>query len=374
MKPIIFTRKELYDLVWSKPITQLAKTYNISESFLRKICSENHIPLPMNGYWSKLKFSKEVVVFKLPEPDTYNQRIELNYQAKSKKLKVMDSGREGDTNVLLSDELEKYKLDGSMLRVPQKLRKPLPEIKVLEKEMSGKFVWDGWISSSRGMFGLRVSPSGLNRALRILNTLLVIFKQLNWQVDKSFGTTIIVDGEKVILSLREKRKRTLVVKENGWRETKYSPTGKFSITIGDYSRREFTDGKILLEEKLGEIVDYVAFKARKEKQQRLDWEIQRKRREEEELIKRKAKQRADEEFQNLMILRNRAFLWREAQNIRSYIANLETESNMTQEEIDYVSWAQQKADWLNPLMEQIDEFLSEDYKVKFLEFLIKGSR
>jgi len=31
MKELVFTRKELYDLVWSEPLIQLAKKLNISD-------------------------------------------------------------------------------------------------------------------------------------------------------------------------------------------------------------------------------------------------------------------------------------------------------------------------------------------------------
>jgi len=35
---VILTRKELYDQVWSTPMTKLAKSYNLSDNGLRKIC------------------------------------------------------------------------------------------------------------------------------------------------------------------------------------------------------------------------------------------------------------------------------------------------------------------------------------------------
>ena len=55
-----FTRKELYDLVWNKPLTHIAKDYNFSDNGIRKICKKHNIPLPKNGHWSKLKFNKKV--------------------------------------------------------------------------------------------------------------------------------------------------------------------------------------------------------------------------------------------------------------------------------------------------------------------------
>jgi hypothetical protein len=371
METIILTRKELYDLVWSKSITQLAKTYNVSTSFLRKKCVENNVPLPRNGYWSKLKFNKKVVIVELPDPVNYNQIIELNYLGKGKILRVEGNDENRQDEVLRSEELEKLKLNSSLLLVPKQLRNSVPKIKALHKALKDERPSEGWLFNWEERFDIKVSSDGLNRALRILNTLLVLFKELNWQVDTSFETKIVAEGEALPFSFREKRKRTHEIDKYGWSKAKYTPTGVFTITIGKYPSRVFSDGRMPLEQKLGAIVDYIANTARKEKQERLEREERRRKREEEELIKRKAKQRADEEFQNMIILRNRAFLWQEAQNIESYISSLESQPDLSHEQSDYITWAKRKVNWLNPLTDKTDEFLSEEYKIKFLEYLNK---
>ena len=63
MEEIKFTRKELYDLVWSSPLSVLAKKYNISDNGLRKNCIKMNIPLPETGYWQKLRYGKTVKTF-----------------------------------------------------------------------------------------------------------------------------------------------------------------------------------------------------------------------------------------------------------------------------------------------------------------------
>jgi hypothetical protein len=40
----ILTRKELYDLVWSMPVTKLAQTFGISDVGLAKVCNRHRIP------------------------------------------------------------------------------------------------------------------------------------------------------------------------------------------------------------------------------------------------------------------------------------------------------------------------------------------
>lgn len=69
-------RKQLYDLVWSKPVTHIAKEYGFSDNGIRKICKKHNIPLPKAGYWSKLKHNKKVVKEKLPKQSD-NPEIKL---------------------------------------------------------------------------------------------------------------------------------------------------------------------------------------------------------------------------------------------------------------------------------------------------------
>lgn len=61
-----FTRQELYDLVWSIPMTKLAERYGISGNGLAKACRKAAIPVPERGYWAKLQAGKKVVRKALP--------------------------------------------------------------------------------------------------------------------------------------------------------------------------------------------------------------------------------------------------------------------------------------------------------------------
>ena len=47
------SRVELFEMVWSKPMTHLSKELGISDVGLRKICFKHGIPLPARGYWAR---------------------------------------------------------------------------------------------------------------------------------------------------------------------------------------------------------------------------------------------------------------------------------------------------------------------------------
>jgi hypothetical protein len=52
---IRFTREELYEKVWSKSMSSLAKEWGISDVGLAKIWNRQNIPRPDLGYWAKRK-------------------------------------------------------------------------------------------------------------------------------------------------------------------------------------------------------------------------------------------------------------------------------------------------------------------------------
>ncbi|WP_338359210.1 hypothetical protein [Yeosuana marina] len=70
------TRIELYNLVWSKPVSTILHEYAVSQTAFKNICKENDVPLPKNGYWQKLKYNKKVVIIPLPKSDkTYDNIV-----------------------------------------------------------------------------------------------------------------------------------------------------------------------------------------------------------------------------------------------------------------------------------------------------------
>jgi len=63
----VFTREQFYELVWSKPMTHLAKDFTISDVALHKICRKHGIPNPPLGWWAKKAAGKKVKQTPLPE-------------------------------------------------------------------------------------------------------------------------------------------------------------------------------------------------------------------------------------------------------------------------------------------------------------------
>jgi DNA-binding response OmpR family regulator len=61
-----FPNSLLYEEVWNAPVIRVAEKYGVSDVAIHKVCKSMSIPTPPNGYWTKLKFGKEVKKEPLP--------------------------------------------------------------------------------------------------------------------------------------------------------------------------------------------------------------------------------------------------------------------------------------------------------------------
>jgi hypothetical protein len=69
----LVSREELYELVWSTPMTKVAEKFKVSGSYMARVCSILRVPRPEQGYWSKLAFGKAPERTQLPEAQPGDQ-------------------------------------------------------------------------------------------------------------------------------------------------------------------------------------------------------------------------------------------------------------------------------------------------------------
>jgi hypothetical protein len=65
--PLTLSREDLYELAWSKPMSELAKDFAISDVALAKRCKKLGIPVPGRGYWARLDAGQTPYRPKLPK-------------------------------------------------------------------------------------------------------------------------------------------------------------------------------------------------------------------------------------------------------------------------------------------------------------------
>lgn len=60
------TREELYKQLWSEPATKLARRYDVSSSYLARVCEALNVPHPPRGYWARRAAGEKMPVPPLP--------------------------------------------------------------------------------------------------------------------------------------------------------------------------------------------------------------------------------------------------------------------------------------------------------------------
>jgi hypothetical protein len=53
-KPMTLSREDLYELAWTKPLSELAKDFKTSDVALGERCKRLGIPVPGRGYWARV--------------------------------------------------------------------------------------------------------------------------------------------------------------------------------------------------------------------------------------------------------------------------------------------------------------------------------
>lgn len=61
------TREELYALVWSQPMTKVCEQFDVSSSYMARVCTLLNVPRPPRGHWQKLAVGKAEPQEALPE-------------------------------------------------------------------------------------------------------------------------------------------------------------------------------------------------------------------------------------------------------------------------------------------------------------------
>lgn len=123
------TRDALYALVWSEPMLKVAARFDVSSSYMARVCSQMNVPRPDRGYWAKHAAGKPPLQTPLPE------------------------ARPGDELI--------WSRDGDKVSMPVPLPKPPDEIKRTNKGSSPRAKQHPLINGAKALFEAgRLSYSG----------------------------------------------------------------------------------------------------------------------------------------------------------------------------------------------------------------------
>lgn len=357
---IVVTRKELYKLVWSKPLTSLIKDYAYSDNGLRKICKKHNIPTPKLGHWAKLKHGKKPP--KIPLPRSENINIELILRKDEK-----------NTFVHSNSELSKIKNElqhaGINFTVPDRISGLHPLVKKAKEILKNRKI--GWFGKGRDIIyskgeclATEVTKPNIPRALRIWNTLIKIILQRGHKISKNKNSEFLIDEEEFTIRVREILKR-VKVEDSNWERHEMVGSGTMSIRIGHgYKAKEWRDQKDKkLEDQILNIIAKLEHLACKERIERIERQERWRKIEEEEAIVKAKEEKVTTELNNFKQLFETAGRWHRSQYLRNYINEFErynAESNsLDSHKRDWIAWAKEKADWYDPFIEKEVDLLSE---------------
>ena len=359
METIELSRKQLYDLVWSTPISKLTQQYAISNEGFKKICKKFEIPMPQNGFWLKLKYNKKVKTEKLNPIFGGIDKIVMTIREDGNTINVDQTPLTIRTKEIENDS-------NAPLTVPETITKP--DILTIQTKdyWKGKIKFDSYREDNRIVYPIRVGNDCEKRALLFMDTFTKLLRYRGHTWSKEYGSEgVLIDTVFIEIDLREASRR--VPAKAPYSGTELEPIGEFIFKMGKYSReREWRDGKTKVEEMLAKIMAKLEIYAAEEKIQKernriwhLNYEAELKRKEE-------IKQRRNEEVEKFNKLVKLSEQFNKSLLIRKYIEakkeKAQNENTLDQETQEWINWANDKADWLDPLLPKSDELLTEKDK------------
>ncbi|MBK7228485.1 MAG: hypothetical protein IPH97_06405 [Ignavibacteriales bacterium] len=353
-------RDDLYEKVWTKPMVEIAKEYEVSDKAIAKICDKLNVPVPGVGYWQKLEAGEKLERKRLPDmPPTHPTEHTIRKNEPSYEFEISE-----EVNALI----EKEKNPASKIIVQDKRGSTHILIRRTEQSLEKSYRYSGMLCSQQAedILKISVSPIEKGRVFRILNTLISELEGRGYLVyiDKSF-LCVRIFGVNLKFSLNEKMKQVRLKTESPYsRQYDLVPSGILALSIEDFYSdypllRNFLDIKsVKLENRLNEFIIALLIASQAYIAQEKHWEEKRKVYQEEERKRNAIIQEIENEKKKLQELKKNIKKFHSSNLIREYIARYKMKlldetlaPDKKQEIIEYIEWAQKQADRLDPFIE-----------------------
>lgn len=405
-KPMTLSREDLYELVWSKPVTDLAKDFGISDVALAKRCKRLGIPVPGRGYWARVDAGQTPYQPNLPKREPkWHDCGALTVAPAVAPYEALQSlateNSDGDRETVYA------RIGALNIRPSASILEALPSIR--RTALRCKHGRRSELKFNRGertgpVVPLDVTHSVLDRALLLADTLLRAAETLKWTLKEvgvvsdreqspgcsvgaqakagdgsgaeSWNGCLAIDGEHVTFRIEERRRDepiepTAAQLAREKREYGYHAPRKTAVATGalrmvildpersyrEPARRSWFDRKgKRVEDQIPEILrgfheTALAIKVRRAMAERAAREREEQERQRKE---REAIQEANQKL--IKQLETDAGAWHRARYLRRYIreARRALESQTLQarfrdKKVDFLEWADAYVDQLDPL-------------------------
>lgn len=353
-----FTRKELYNLVWEKPLVQLAKDFGLSDNGLRKICKKYDIPLPKMGHWQKVQHGKKVELEKLRHFDKWTNT----------KITIHESEADEEEHYLTKVARRVKEIEqacSTLLPVPESLTKPHPLVKAAKENLGTKKKERSWrnlpecIHTDRGLLSISTQKHNVPRALRIMNTFIKMAENRSHEVVlEDEKTKLVVDNEKFPIRFREKHTRQEMPDER-WSSSELVPNDVLSIKYDYHFDKEWADKGTPLEDQLPRILAFFELKSVEIKQRREYYRIAQIEADRKREIERKLQAQREWEAKKQDFLLTQSDKWFKAESLRQFIKTIEESKNNSSKVQEWLKWAKLQLEELDPLSNGTESFINQ---------------
>lgn len=290
------SRQELFELVWSMPMTKLSKQFELSDVGLRKICVKHQIPLPLQGHWTRKQFGKEDPRPELPNGD-FNPIISINDDYKIQLNRERSDAKKANKKLALSPpETEVRKPDQlkheRCIIAYEEIKEFVVEMEKKQNVVKFDSIKDkppsfppthifsfSYFRASRQGFPLYATARNAIRAVCIADEIFERLEQKGIEIHFEFhdrtGSTMhaVKDGERLQFQFREpytkvSRTPTLSKIEKqlhnyAWDSEKIEvPQNILCVNFGwsSYTQKSFKDAGLRLDHQIENIIAYVVKK------------------------------------------------------------------------------------------------------------------
>ncbi|QDU09614.1 hypothetical protein [Gimesia aquarii] len=380
------SRQQLYEQIWSTPASRLATEFGLSDVGLAKLCKRHDIPRPPRGYWAKKEVGKAPAQTPLPPGDDNDDQVIVAF------VEPEQYEKSGLSEEIQKSETEEEKPEKE-IEVAKSLRGAHKLITATKEEFIGAQSDDAGIllPDQDPSLNISVTRNSLHRAFLVMDALIKALEVRDLIISE--GPSVSIFGESVAFGIKERIKVTKELPEE------HDLTGAYQFAYNNYVTHEIATGELTvyidepnsyrisgyrkqwrdakkqrIEDCLNKVVSgLVKFAARKREVRLEDEEREREYKRAAEQRALEKQQRAElrqqqaEEQERVNSLVQEARSWKTSREIRQYLDFIRGSNKSSSGAItlspeleQWLSWAEDQADRLDPLKESPSSILDLD--------------